>query len=49
MIEEYMLLANKYVAKQLYVDNNKMPIPYRVHEEPNPEKLADFAETAKNF
>lgn len=49
MIEEYMLLANKYVASQLYVDNNKMPIPYRVHEEPSPEKLAEFAETALNF
>jgi ribonuclease R len=49
MIEEYMLLANKYVARQLYVDNNKMPIPYRVHEEPSPEKLAEFAETALNF
>jgi ribonuclease R/exosome complex exonuclease DIS3/RRP44 len=49
MIEEYMLLANKYVAKHLYLDNKKMPIPYRVHEEPSPEKLAEFAETAKNF
>lgn len=49
MIEEYMLLANKYVAKQLYVNNNKMPIPYRVHEEPSQEKLAEFAETALNF
>jgi ribonuclease R len=49
MIEEYMLLANKYVARQLYVDNNKMPIPYRVHEEPSHEKLAEFAETALNF
>ena len=49
MIEEYMLLANKYVARQLYVDNKKMPIPYRVHEEPSQEKLAEFAETALNF
>ena len=49
MIEEYMLLANKYVARQLYVNNNKMPIPYRVHEEPSQEKLAEFAETALNF
>ena len=49
MIEEYMLLANKYVAKQLYVNNNKMPIPYRVHEEPSQQKLAEFTETALNF
>ena len=31
----------------LYEKNNKMPIPYRVHEEPNQEKLIEFAETAK--
>lgn len=49
MIEEYMLLANKYVAKHLYEKNNKMPIPFRVHEEPNQEKLIEFAETANNF
>jgi ribonuclease R len=49
MIEEYMLLANKYVAMHLYTKNNKTPLPYRVHEEPSPEKLKEFAETAKNF
>ena len=49
MIEEYMLLANKYVAMHLYTKNNKTPLPYRVHEEPSPEKLAEFAETAANF
>ncbi len=49
MIEEYMLLANKYVAMHLYVKNNKTPLPYRVHEEPSQEKLQEFAETALNF
>jgi ribonuclease R len=49
MIEEYMLLANKYVATHLYTKNDKMPLPFRVHEEPSPEKLAEFAETASNF
>lgn len=49
MIEEYMLLANKYVAMHLYTKNNKTPLPYRVHGEPSIEKLQEFAETAKNF
>lgn len=49
MIEEYMLLANKYVATHLYTKNDKMPLPFRVHEEPSAEKLAEFAETAANF
>ena len=49
MIEEYMLLANKYVAMHLYTKNNKTPLPYRVHEEPSDEKLSEFAEVASNF
>lgn len=49
MIEEYMLLANKYVAMHLYTKNNKMPLPYRVHEEPSVEKITEFAETASEF
>ena len=44
-----MLLANKYVAKYMYVNKQKAPIPYRVHEEPSIEKLAEFAETASTF
>ena len=49
MIEEYMLLANKYVATHLYTKNDKMPLPFRVHEEPSAEKVAEFAATAANF
>jgi len=49
MIEEYMLLANKYVAMQLYTKNDKMPLPYRVHEEPSDEKIQEFATTAAEF
>lgn len=49
MIEEYMLLANKYVAMHLYTKNNKTPLPYRVHEEPSAEKIKEFAENAKEF
>lgn len=49
MIEEYMLLANKYVAMHLYTKNDKMPLPYRVHEEPTQEKMTEFATTALEF
>lgn len=49
MIEEYMLLANKYVAMHLYTKNNEMPLPYRVHEEPSDEKIQEFAATASEF
>lgn len=49
MIEEYMLLANKYVAMHLYTKNDKTPLPYRVHEEPSDEKITEFAETAAEF
>lgn len=49
MIEEYMLLANKYVAMHLYTKNDKMPLPYRVHEEPSEEKITEFATTAAEF
>ena len=49
MIEEYMLLANKYVAMHLYTKNDKMPLPYRVHEEPSEERILEFAETALEF
>jgi ribonuclease R len=49
MIEEYMLLANKYVAMHLYTKNDKMPLPYRVHEEPSEERILEFAATALEF
>ena len=49
MIEEYMLLANKYVAMHLYTKNDKTPLPYRVHEEPSDEKIQEFATTAAEF
>jgi len=52
LIEDFMLLANREVAQ--YVGkpraNKKVrPFVYRVHDQPNPEKLADFARTAKTF
>jgi len=48
MIEDYMLLANKTVAKHVYTKIKKT-LPYRVHESPNVEKMAFFIQTAKKF
>ena len=46
LIEEFMLLANESVAT--YVGNRKQasPFVYRVHDEPDEEKLAQFARIA---
>ncbi len=52
LIEEYMLLANKYVAKyiaRLRLQKNQVPNVYRVHDTPDPIKLETFAEFAKRF
>jgi ribonuclease R len=44
MIEDFMLLANKSVAKFIAKKPSpEVPFIYRVHDEPNPDKLADFA------
>ena len=47
LIEEFMLLANETVAKHL--ESLRVPILYRIHEEPNPEKIEEFAEVAASF
>jgi len=52
LIEDYMLLANKYVAMYLAKLNvNKQPVPnvYRVHDTPDMTKLEAFAEFARKF
>ncbi len=43
LIEEFMLSANEAVAKVLKAD--KIPAIYRVHEDPDPEKLRELRET----
>ncbi|KAA1247346.1 ribonuclease R [Aquimarina sp. RZ0] len=40
LIEEFMLLANRKVAEFIGKQNPKKPFIYRVHDEPNDEKLA---------
>jgi len=47
LIEDFMLLANRKVAELIgKVKENHTPKPfvYRVHDEPNPEKLFNFSE-----
>jgi ribonuclease R len=44
LIEEMMLLANELVARELKM--NRQPSVYRVHEDPDPDKLAEFREFA---
>jgi ribonuclease R len=47
LIEEFMLLANETVAKHL--ERLGVPSLYRIHEEPNPVKVEEFAEIAHSF
>jgi ribonuclease R len=44
LIEELMLLANELVAREL--KHRKQPAVYRIHEKPDPDKLAEFREFA---
>lgn len=47
LIEELMLLANELVAREL--KNRKQPTVYRIHEQPDPEKLLEFREFAASM
>jgi ribonuclease R len=47
IIEEFMLAANETVAEHFYW--LKVPFLYRVHEDPDPEKLLHFMTFAANF
>ncbi len=52
LIEEFMLLANKTVAAAIgRPDGKRKPkaFVYRVHDNPDPDRLADFAKLARNF
>jgi len=52
LIEEFMLLANKTVAKfmaEKRIGKNKFPFLYRIHDEPDPEKLAQFRMNAADY
>ena len=45
LIEEYMLLANEAVAKRLH-EMNRLAL-HRVHEEPEPRRLAEYREQVR--
>ena len=47
LIEEFMLTANEAVAREL--KKRAIPTIYRVHENPDPEKLAEYREFALSF
>ncbi len=47
LIEEYMLAANEAVARELF--SNHLPYISRVHDEPDPEKLAELREELATF
>jgi len=47
LIEEFMLAANEAVAREL--KKRAIPTVYRVHENPDPEKLAEYREFVLSF
>ncbi len=52
LIEEFMLLANKFVATFVYnykKGKEKNTFVYRIHDFPDPDKVKDFALFAKQF
>jgi ribonuclease R len=52
LIEEFMLLANKHVAEYLggiKVDEKPVPVPYRVHDQPDQARLAPFVSFARKY
>ena len=53
LVEEFMLLANKKVAELIGKPNEKNTDPktfvYRIHDEPNPEKLNTFVQFLKKL
>jgi ribonuclease R len=52
LIEEFMLLANKTIAEsvsKIKLNKKPVPFPYRVHDQPDEEKLLPFIEFAKKY
>lgn len=52
LIEEFMLLANRIVAEnvsKIKINGKPLPFPYRVHDDPDEEKLLPFISFAKKF
>ncbi|BAV06533.1 ribonuclease R [Filimonas lacunae] len=52
LIEEFMLLANRTVAEavsKIKVNKEKLPFPYRIHDQPDEQKLTPFIAFARKF
>ncbi len=51
LVEDFMLLANRSVATFIAEKgrDREIPLPYRVHDEPDPEKMANLATFAAKF
>jgi ribonuclease R len=52
LIEEFMLLANKTIAEsvaKIKVNKKPVPFPYRVHDQPDEEKLLPFIDFARKY
>lgn len=52
LIEEFMLLANRTVAEEVSkvkIEGKPMPFPYRVHDQPDEDKLTPFIAFARKF
>lgn len=52
LIEEWMLMANKAVAEyvsQIKIKEKPLPFPYRIHDQPNEEKLESFMAFARKY
>lgn len=47
LIEEFMIMANKVVAEDMYW--REVPFIYRIHEQPDEERLKEFNEFIHNF
>jgi ribonuclease R len=47
LVEEFMLLANELVARQ--TKERSIPSVYRVHEEPEAQRLADYREQIQSY
>jgi ribonuclease R len=52
LIEEFMLLANRTVAEtvsKVKVSGKPIPFPYRVHDQPDEDRLVPFVEFARKY
>ncbi|MEY2495532.1 MAG: ribonuclease [Verrucomicrobiota bacterium] len=47
LVEEFMLAANEAVAREL--KNRSIPVIYRVHENPEPDRLAEYRELVLSY